>query len=76
MNKKKLVLICVLLAFVGFLHAKTDKTVPIPSILADNQQITEKKLVASGNVEIAWDEYRIFADYLEYNQETKEIIAK
>lgn len=49
---------------------------PEPKIQADNQEITENKLIASGNVEIAWGEYRIYADYLEFNQQTKEILAK
>ncbi|MDQ1350706.1 MAG: export transporter periplasmic protein LptC, partial [Acidobacteriota bacterium] len=43
---------------------------------AQNQYMDENKLIASGNVEIAWEDYRFFADYLEFNQDTKELMAK
>lgn len=43
---------------------------------AARQEITDGKYVASGGVEITWDEYRIFADYLEFDRETKNILAR
>jgi len=43
---------------------------------AQNQYMDENKLIASGNVEIAWEDYRFFADYLEFNQDTKELLAR
>lgn len=43
---------------------------------ADDQHIDDNKLVASGNVEISWEDYRIYADYVEFNQDTKEILAR
>jgi LPS-assembly protein len=43
---------------------------------ADDQHIDDNKLVASGNVEISWEDYRIYADYVEFNQDTKQILAR
>ncbi|NIN21062.1 MAG: LPS export ABC transporter periplasmic protein LptC [Candidatus Aminicenantes bacterium] len=45
-------------------------------IQAEHQEITEDRIVASGNIEISWKEYRIYADYMEYNPKTREIIAR
>lgn len=45
-------------------------------INAVDQYVDENKLVAEGNVEISWEDYRIYADYVEFNQETKEILAR
>jgi lipopolysaccharide assembly outer membrane protein LptD (OstA) len=81
--KKKIFILIVLILAVG-LNAQSGKSRKSkvkaleaePKIQADNQEITEDKLIASGNVEIAWEEYRIYADYLEFNPKTKEIIAK
>ena len=47
-----------------------------PKIYADKTEVDENILKAFGHVEIRWEEYRIFADYLEYNEKTKEVIAK
>lgn len=43
---------------------------------AQNQYMDNNKLIASGDVEIAWEDYRIFCEYLEFNQDTKELLAK
>ncbi len=49
----------------------------LPKILqAEHQEFTEEHLIASGKVEIAWEEYRIYADYLELNRKTHEITAE
>ncbi len=47
-----------------------------PKIYADKTEVDENILKAYGHVEIRWEDYRIFADYLEYNEKTKELIAK
>lgn len=47
-----------------------------PVINAVDQEMTEDSFIASGSVEIAWEDYRIYADYAEYNFKTKEIIAQ
>lgn len=47
-----------------------------PTINAINQRVSDEKYVLSDSVEIAWEEYRIYADYAEYNFKTKKIIAK
>ncbi|GEM_PF-593753 len=45
-------------------------------IKAERQEMTEDLTITYGNVEISWEEYRIYADYLEYNHKTREINAK
>ena len=45
-------------------------------ITALDQYVDENKLVAEGNVEISWEDYRIYADYVEFNQDTREILAR
>ena len=84
MKKKKIVLIAFIFVLAVGLNAQSTKTGKSkakrvkaePKIQADNQEITEDKLIASGNVEIAWEEYRIYADYMEFNPKTKEVLAK
>ncbi len=81
MKQKKIFLAVFVLIFILAVElnsqaGKTGKGKVEPKIQADNQEITEKKLIASGNVEIAWEDYRIYADYLEFNQETKDLLAK
>lgn len=44
-------------------------------INADEQYFEGDKVIARGNVEIHWEEYRIYADYLEFNQTDKELVA-
>jgi len=79
-QKKNFLTIAVFIFFLAVVlnsqASKTGKGKVEPKIQADNQEITENKLIASGNVEIAWEEYRIYADYLEFNQETKDLLAK
>ena len=81
MKQKKIFIIIVVFSFIlavvlNSQAGKTGKGKVEPKIQADNQEITENKLIASGNVEIAWEDYRIYADYLEFNQETKDLLAK
>ena len=77
MKLKKFILILCVLVFVGYMGAQTSSSAgTAPIINADHQEMTEDRLIASGNVEIAWEEYRIFADYMEFNPKTKEIIAQ
>ncbi len=70
--KQKIIILILIVLVTAPMFAKKSA----PTIKADDQQITENKLIASGNVEIAWDGYRIYADYLEFDQETKIIMAK
>jgi LPS-assembly protein len=48
----------------------------IKIISADRQSITKNIFTASGNVEIAWDEYRLYTDHLEFNLKTKDLLAR
>ncbi len=47
-----------------------------PKVLADKTEFTETGLRAVGHVEVEWGEYRIYADYVEYNEKTREIEAR
>jgi len=77
MNLKKIILILWVFVLVVNGSAQASNSVgSAPIINADHQQMTEDRLIASGNVEIAWEEYRIYADYMEFNPKTKEIIAQ
>jgi LPS-assembly protein len=48
----------------------------IKIISADRQSFSKNTFTAAGNVEIAWDEYRLYTDYLEFDLKTKELLAK
>jgi LPS-assembly protein len=43
---------------------------------ADKKEISFDRFIASGNVEVQWGEYRLYADYLEFNRKTKELLAR
>ncbi|MCP5102671.1 MAG: LPS-assembly protein LptD, partial [bacterium] len=78
MKQKTIILIALIFLAAGgtgWLNAQQTKTTEA-KISADDQYMDENKLIASGNVEIAWEDYRIYADYLEFDQDTKEITAK
>jgi len=45
-------------------------------ILARNQEKTKDRVFASGDVEIHYREFRLFADRVEYNIETKDVLAE
>lgn len=74
--KKRLLIFIVFILFLA-VGIKSQQRPPgtEAKINALNQYMDESKLIASGNVEVAWEDYRIYADYLEFNQETKEIVA-
>ena len=77
MKLKKLICLISLLVFSLPMAAQTAAAPQAaPIIKADHQEMTEEHLKAWDNVEIAWEEYRIYADYMEFNQKTKEIIAQ
>jgi LPS-assembly protein len=77
MKLKKLLCSIFLLVYVVPAAAQTGVNPQVaPVIQAEHQEMTEERLKAWGNVEIAWEEYRIYADYMEFNQKTKDIIAQ
>lgn len=45
-------------------------------IYAVRQDIEENQLVAAGSVEISWEDYHIYADYMAFNPKTKIITAR
>ncbi len=69
-----IVIVVVVLSVQAFLNAQTTKSASI--LNADLQDMVGDSLIASGNVEITWDEYKIYADYMEYNQKTNVVIAQ
>lgn len=78
MKRKSLILIIFLFVCLMDVTAQApQRSTELPIILkAEHQEFTEDRAIASGNVEISWEEYRVYADYMEYNQKTKEIIAE
>jgi LPS-assembly protein len=75
---KKAARICVLLLLVcGALgRLRAQDAGDAPQIRADHQVIREDFLRASGNVEIVWQDYVIYADVIEFNQKSKELFAE
>ena len=78
MKQKSLILIIFLIVCLMHVAAPAQqRSMELPIILkAENQEFTEDRAIASGSVEISWEDYKIYADYMEYNLKTKEIIAK
>jgi lipopolysaccharide assembly outer membrane protein LptD (OstA) len=62
--------------FLLLVNLNINSVVEEPKVYADRTEVDENILKAYGHVEIRWEDYRIFADYLEYNEKTKEVIAK
>lgn len=56
---------------------KSEESVKPPDVLMhDYGDVTEDILKYWGNVEFIWDEYRIYADYIEYDPKKKTVIAR
>ncbi len=74
------------LALAGALRAQTPTAPPagVPAaaaaaevrILARNQEQTKDRVFASGDVEVHYREFRLFADRVEYNIATKDVLAE
>lgn len=45
-------------------------------IYADSKKISADVYQAQGHVEVIWDEYHLYADVIEYNFKTKELLAE
>jgi lipopolysaccharide assembly outer membrane protein LptD (OstA) len=45
-------------------------------IVARNKEVTKDRLIASGDVEIHYGEFRLFADRVELNPETRDVLAE
>jgi lipopolysaccharide assembly outer membrane protein LptD (OstA) len=43
---------------------------------ADSQSVDGNRFIASGNVEVALEGYRLFADYLEFDRKSKKLMAR
>jgi len=76
MNKKTLMCILVFLVFGAGGWLQAQDAGDAPQIRADHQVIREDFLRASGNVEIVWQDYTIYADVIEFNQKTRELFAE
>jgi len=80
MKRKILITIIFLIVIVCVMETSAQapqRSTELPITLkAEHQEFTEDRAIASGSVEISWEEYKIYADYMEYNLKTKEIMAK
>jgi LPS-assembly protein len=77
MNKKKnFINLIIIIVSVFQVLGQSSAKISTPVLKADDQIMQEDRIIARGNVEIAFDEYRIYADYMEYNQKTNVIIAQ
>ncbi|MCP5049092.1 MAG: LPS-assembly protein LptD, partial [bacterium] len=78
--KEKVLLIVLLLVLAGFAMEGWGKNLgkrwPLTVRTADKLEYSGQTFTASGNVEVSWKDYRIYADYLEFNRETKELQAR
>ena len=76
-TKRKIVFFVVFVLAAGTaldaVKRKSRFTINIKS--AHRQELTGKRLIAEGNVEISWEGYKIYADRLEFNRKTKELLA-
>ena len=59
----------------GLFAAEARQNPANPVIYADSKRISEELLRADGHVEVVWGDYRFYADYLEYNFKTREMLA-
>jgi LPS-assembly protein len=76
MKKIVRVFVLVFLFFGSGWLLRTQTESDAPQIKADNQIIRDDFLRASGNVEIIWQGYIIYADVVEFNQKTRELFAE
>lgn len=78
MKRKSLILIIFLIVCLMDAAAQApQRSLELPIILkAEQQERVDDRAIASGNVEISWKEYKIYADYMEYNLKTKIITAE
>lgn len=79
--KQKIILVLVILTALGSAMSTQPaygqgKGEEQPKIHAQVLDMVENKYVASGDVEISWKEYRIYADYIELDLKTKDLLAK
>ncbi len=58
------------------LYVSADTVPTAPKILADKTEMTEDGLKAYGHVEVSWEQYKIYADSVEYIRSKREIVAK
>ena len=75
---KVLLIVLVVLALAGFAVAveasgrNVGKRWPLTIRTSDKLEFSGQTFIASGNVEASWRDYRIYADYLEFNRETND----
>ncbi len=57
----------------SYAQTQDDKSL---SIKSEVSYLENNRQIARGNVEISWEEYRIYADYIEYDPNTKDVVAQ
>jgi len=55
---------------------KTSPSQPEIRIIARNKEMTKDRLIATGDVEIQYGEFRLFADRVEFDPATKDVVAE
>lgn len=73
--KIQVAIICFLFVLAP-LYVSAENTADTPKILAKKTETTSDGLKAEGNVEVSWEQYKIYADSVEYINSQKVIIAK
>jgi lipopolysaccharide assembly outer membrane protein LptD (OstA) len=73
--KIQVAIICFLFVMTP-LYVVADTTPTAPKILAEKTEMTEDGLKAEGHVEVSWEQYKIYADSVEYIQSKREIVAR
>lgn len=80
---KRILIPIVIIVVVASLFAQTplsekqsQKNSDFPDIYAREKIITDDICKASGNVEIQWEGYRFFGDYIEFHYKDKKLFAK
>jgi LPS-assembly protein len=73
--KQKFLFLILFILVIGWGYTKIESGYPITIKAANHQEVAGDKFIASGNVEIAWKEYMIYTDYLEFNTKTNELHA-
>lgn len=79
MNNKIGLIILLTVAFLGLAGLDSLQGQQDAELILDAQEKTwgnDGLFILKGSVEVAWKEYRIYADYLECNYKTKELIAE
>ncbi len=72
---KKVSLLILLFSAIGALLPAQAAKVKLPDVFAEVREYTSEYIRAVGQVEVVWEEYRIYADEIDYNIKTSDLKA-